>query len=215
MVAAWRRSLRARNLSAKTISTYTYTDTARQFTEHLLAAHPDVSTIRAITRAHVEEFIAAVLAVHRPATAHAHHRALVQFFKWAGEEGELDRSPMEFIRPPIVPDVPVAVVSEDDLRRLLKACDGRDFVNRRDTAILRLLIDTGMRRGELAGLNVDHVDLDQQVAVVLGKGRRPRSCPFGAKTAVAMDRYLRVRAQHRFAHRLHLGWSDGWLHRES
>ncbi len=133
------------------------------------------------------------------ATAHAHHRALVQFFKSCGEEGEIDRSPMEFLRPPIVPEVPVAVIADDELRRLLKSCEGRDFVSRRDTAILRLLIDTGMRRGELSGMTIDNLDLDQQLAFVLGKGRRPRAAPFGARTAVALDRYLRVRAEHRGA----------------
>jgi len=197
LVGPWRRSLRARNLSEKTISPYT--DSASQFARHLAGGHPEVTTIQEINRGHVEGFLAGVLAVRRPATAHAHHRALVQFFKWCGEEGEIDRSPMEFLRPPIVPEVPVAVIADDDLRRLLKSCEGRDFVSRRDTAILRLLIDTGMRRGELSGMTIDNLDLDQQLAFVLGKGRRPRAAPFGARTAVALDRYLRVRAEHRGA----------------
>jgi site-specific recombinase XerD len=78
--------------------------------------------------------------------------------------------------------------------------DGRDFAARRDTAIIRLFIDTGMRRGELAGLTVDDIDFDMDVAQVLGKGRRPRACPFGAKTAQALDRYLRERSRHDAAH---------------
>jgi site-specific recombinase XerD len=61
---------------------------------------------------------------------------------------------------------------------------------------MRLLIDTSMRRSELAGLKVADVDLDQDVALVLGKGRRERACPFGKKTAVALDRYLRARSRH-------------------
>jgi integrase len=52
-----------------------------------------------------------------------------------------------------------------------------------------------MRRGELAGLKLEHVNLDEEAAVVLGKGRRPRSCPFGHKTGQALDRYLRSRAK--------------------
>ena len=42
------------------------------------------------------------------------------------------------------------------------------------------------------------LDLDDQVAIVLGKGRRPRAVPFGRKTALALDRYLRMRASHPF-----------------
>jgi integrase len=61
-----------------------------------------------------------------------------------------------------------------------------------------------MRLSELAGLTVDDLDMDLDVAVVLGKGRRARSSPFGAKTAQAVERYLRVRARHARAHELAL-----------
>src|SRR3712207_525186 len=56
-----------------------------------------------------------------------------------------------------------------------------------------------MRRAELVGLTVNDVDLDLDVAIVLGKGRRERACPFGKKTAMAIDRYLRVRGRHPYA----------------
>ena len=102
---------------------------------------------------------------------------------------------MERMKPPIVPEQPVDVIHEDHLRRLLKGCDGRHFVARRDSAAIRLWLDTGMRRAELGSLAVADVDLDQQVALVLGKGRRPRACPFGSRTSLALDRYLRLRAR--------------------
>jgi integrase len=96
------------------------------------------------------------------------------------------------------------VLSEADLIRLLKACDGTTFEERRDLAAILLLIDTGMRLGELAGLSLEDLDLDLNVARVLGKGRQPRACPFGKETARALDRYLRARARHRDADRLEL-----------
>jgi integrase len=58
------------------------------------------------------------------------------------------------------------------------------------------MVGTGMRRAELLGLRVDDIDLDLDVAIVLGKGRRQRACPFGKKTSMALDRYLRVRSRH-------------------
>ena len=103
-------------------------------------------------------------------------------------------------KPPAIPETPPTVLADDQLRRLLHACDGKDFEARRDTAILRLLIDCGMRRAELAGLRLEDIDFDTNVALVVGKGRRPRACPFGRKTAQALDRYLRARGQHRGAH---------------
>ena len=59
-----------------------------------------------------------------------------------------------------------------------------------------MLIDTGMRAGELAGLSVDDLDHEHSVAFVMGKGRRGRAVPYGAKTADALRRYLRARTQH-------------------
>jgi integrase/recombinase XerC len=99
---------------------------------------------------------------------------------------------MARMKPPIVPDQPVPVVPEDGLRRLLAACASKDFEARRDTAIVMFLLDTGARRGEPADLQLPDLDLDLDVAIALGKGRRERALPDGRKTAVALDRYLRV-----------------------
>ena len=123
------------------------------------------------------------------------------FFNWAVSEGEIGSSPMERMKPPLVPEQPVAVLTEPQIDALLRACQGTAFEDRRDEAIIRLLLDTGVRRGECAGLPVTDVDLDQDVAVVLGKGRRQRACPFGKRTVRAIDRYLRLRRIHTHAAR--------------
>jgi site-specific recombinase XerD len=136
-----------------------------------------------------------LLARHKPATASNRFQALQQFFRYLLDEGEIDHSPMDRMAPPQVPEQPVPVLSEDDLRKLLADCAGKEFEDRRDEAMIRLLADTGMRRGELLGMRLADVDL-QQVGFVLGKGRRERACPFGRKTALAVDRYLRFRRRH-------------------
>ena len=61
--------------------------------------------------------------------------------------------------------------------------------------MLRLFADSGMRLSELTNLKVEDLDLDARVAFVVGKGSRPRACPFGAKTAAALDRYMHGRAR--------------------
>jgi len=53
-------------------------------------------------------------------------------------------------------------------------------------------LDSGMRLAGLANLRLEDLDLDQDVAIVVGKGRRPRACPFGGKTGQAIDRCLRM-----------------------
>ncbi len=203
--ASFRRTLRAQNKSDRTVEAYT--DAVRLLAEFCAAnGHP--LTVSALTREHIELFIADQLARWKPATANNRYRGLQSFFGWAVAEGELEASPMAGMRPPQIPETPIPVLTEDQLRRLLKACDGRDFTARRDTAIIRLLIDTGLRRGECAGIMLDDLDLDDQVVIVLGKGRRPRALAYGRKTALALDRYLRVRAGHP-----HAGLPNLWIGR--
>ena len=59
-----------------------------------------------------------------------------------------------------------------------------------------MFIDTGVRLGERAGMKLGDVDFDLMVILVTGKGRRPRAVPFGARTAKAIDQYVRTRARH-------------------
>jgi site-specific recombinase XerD len=192
LLASWQRSLRARNLAPKTIKTYL--EAAGQLVDHVTAA--GVRDVAEIERHHIEEFIAEQVETRSAATASVRFRALQQFFGWCVDEEELEVNPMAKMRPPVVPERPVPVLSDDKARALLKACAGSGFVPRRDTAIVRLFLDTGMRLNELTKLRVDEVDLDDDVAIVTGKGRRPRTCPFGSRTAQALDRYLRARSRH-------------------
>jgi integrase len=106
---------------------------------------------------------------------------------------------MEKMRPPMVPERPVPVLSADRLRALVATCSGKSFIDRRDEAILRLFADTGLRLSELAHRTVADVDLDDGLATVMGKGRCPRAVTFGAKTTAALDRYLRMRGRHKRA----------------
>jgi site-specific recombinase XerD len=192
LLASWRRSLRARNLAPKTIKTYL--EAAGQLVDYVTAA--GIDDVAGVERRHVEDFIAGQIETRSAATASVRFRALQQFFAWCVDEEELDANLMAKMRPPVVPERPVPVLGEADARALLKACAGSGFVQRRDTAIVRLFLDTGMRLSELAKLRVADINLDDDVAVVTGKGRRPRACPFGSRTAQALDRYLRARSRH-------------------
>ena len=106
---------------------------------------------------------------------------------------------MARMKPPKVPEESPPIRSEKELGRLLKVCEGTTFRDRRDMALVRLFLDTGARRSELANLNVADVDFELNVVLVLGRGARPRACPFGRKTAQALDRYLRARSHWRNA----------------
>jgi site-specific recombinase XerD len=193
---SFRRVLLSENRSPRTVETY---GEAISQLSAFLKTNGQPTQVSGIRAEHVRDFIAHLLEIHKPATASNRYRALRRFFRWAHTEGELDTDPMEHVKPPHVPETPVDVLTLEQQKALVKACEGVEFEDRRDMALIRLLIDSGLRRSEAAGMKVTDLDLDLNVAIVLGKGRRPRACPFGRRTAVALDRYLRARATHNYA----------------
>jgi site-specific recombinase XerD len=189
-------TLRAENKSPRTIQKYE--ETVTQLAEWLAELQPETGPAD-VTRGQVRSYLDHLLATRSAATARTRYSALRQFFAHLVVEEEIERSPMADMKPPTVPEKPISVLTEAEMTRLLDTCTGKDFVSRRDNAIIRLFADTGMRLSELANLNLDEVDLHEQLAVVMGKGRRPRACPFGARTGQALARYVRERARHSFA----------------
>jgi site-specific recombinase XerD len=173
----------------------------------------DVANIR---REHVEAFIEHLLERWRPATAANRYVALNVFFRWAAEEGEIRESPMARMRKPLIPELEPAVLSTDELKRILAACEGQGFEDRRDLALIRTFIGTGARLSEIANLRymptepeTNDVDLDAGMIRVMGKGRRERTVFVGTKAVKALDRYVRVRSRHPHAR---LPWL--WLSRK-
>jgi integrase len=59
--------------------------------------------------------------------------------------------------PPSVPEQPVPILTDAELVALLATCKGQSLENRRDEAVIRMFIDTGIRASELVGLKVDDV----------------------------------------------------------
>lgn len=171
--------------------------------ERLAAALPERCRKDAagITRDDLREYFAAIALTRTPGGVSVDYRALQQFFKWADDvEEEITPNPMAKMRPPIVPEPETRVLRREEIKALRKACEGRDFIARRDSAIISLFLDTGVRRAELGGLETGHVNTDLREAYVTGKGRRTRIVPFGYQTARALDRYERVRKSNKGAH---------------
>lgn len=200
----WRRHLRAANRAESTVRRYE--KDARTFLA-FLTEHGMPTRTNSITREHLEHFLAdehsrprrrrrGEAATLAPATVAGTYRSLQQLWRWLVDEGEATVNPFERMKPPHVPEQPVPVLSDEQLSALLLACKGTEFTERRDTALIRLLVDTGIRSSELLGLAVTELDFEQDVALVLGKGGRGRAVPFGNRTGEALRRYLRLRARH-------------------
>lgn len=214
---SWTRSLRSANKAPKTIKVYT--DAVRYFDTWLAGLpgsyipHKDdileemgflapVDDVTQIGHKVLEAYFASELRRTSAGNASNLYRALQQFFKWLYKEEEIPADPFGRLEPPTVVVPPVPVIPKEALKKLLAVCKGKDFVSLRDTAIFMVLLDTGIRVSECAGLRYapddekeNDVDFTQDVLHIIGKGSRPRAVPFGAKTGIALDRYVRVRTK--------------------
>ncbi|MPZ23091.1 MAG: tyrosine-type recombinase/integrase [Dehalococcoidia bacterium] len=209
--SGFRRSLSARSRSAKTVRSYMQ---AVDLFERFLAEKGMPRAVDAITREHVESFIVEQLERLATATAANRYRSLQQFFRFLVDEDEIAGSPMAKMSPPSVPEQPPDVLSDDEIKRVLATCAGRGFEERRDLAIVRVFLGTGIRLAELVGLalrapdpdtdeeDADRLetfgllDLDQEQLIVFGKGGRLRTVPLPPRAAQAVERYLRMRTRH-------------------
>lgn len=192
LVESWVRSLRADGKSLRTIENYAgavraLTAWSEQNDQPLMPVEQTADQLRA--------FIADELERYARGSVVLRFRALQQWYGWLLEEDEIDASPLERLSAPKLTETVVPVLSDDQLKNLLATTSGKTWLDRRDHAIVRIFIDTGMRLGELLGLRLADVDLDHQTLLVRGKGDRYRLAPFGDKTAKAVDRYLRARSQ--------------------
>lgn len=195
LLPSWELSLRAERKSAATIKVYG--DAVRAFLRW--CAEHDHSP--ALDRDLMKAFVADLLdAGAEPATARSRQLGMRRFSAWLAEEGEIDDDPLLGLKAPKLDTKVTESLSEDELRKLIKACGGKEFRDRRDEAIVRLMAETGMRAGEVCGLTLDDVDVTRGLATVRrGKGGKGRVAPFGPQTGVAIDRYLRTRRTHLLA----------------
>jgi site-specific recombinase XerD len=200
-IPAWERSLASRNRSPRTIEVYI--DGVEALAAYLRAQGMPLA-IENIRGEHIEAFMVDLLARHTAGTAGTRFRALQQFFGWAAsrEERLITHNPMDGLKHPTLPEEPVAVLTDEEVGRVLKTCAGSRFEDLRDAAIIRMLLSTGARRSEIVNLLVEDVDRGRLPAItVMGKGRRPRTIPLSNRTAQALDRYVRARARHPYADR--------------
>jgi len=196
LLPSWTTALRAERKSVQTVDSYTLGVT-------LFARWCDSEGhVPALDRTLVRAWMTALLdAGQSPATARARQMALKRYSAWLAEEELADSDPLLGLKPPALDTAVVESLTDDELRRLLAACEGKTYLDRRDEALVRLMAETGMRVGEALALTVEDVDTVRGLATIRrGKGGRGRIAPFGPQTGRALDRYVRLRRKHKLAH---------------
>jgi site-specific recombinase XerD len=181
-----------------------YLESLSKLADHLADGRGRAPDLLKVERAHIEDFI---LRLHADGLAEntvlRHFRGLAVLFRWLVDEDLIEDSPMARLKPPRVKLKLPPVLTDDAIKKLLAACEGRDFESRRDAALIRFMIDTGCRRSEVESMTVEGTDTKGGTAIVSGK-TGTRVVSMGNKTAQAVWRYLLARQRRR-------GRSVDWL----
>lgn len=181
-----------------------YLDVARRFARWLEANGRPSSApgdLLAVQRSDVEAWLTAMRAAGLAQnTLRNRWVVLRNLYGWLLAEGEVKTNPVERVVVAKGTNPAPNVLKDDELARLLKACEGTDFYARRDLALIRFLLSTGVRVSEACDVALVDLDLMNRIAMIRhGKGDKPRAVRYDAVTAAALDRYKRVRARHHFA----------------
>ncbi|MGB3257919.1 MAG: tyrosine recombinase XerC [Ornithinimicrobium sp.] len=153
-----------------------------------------VDTLSEVDLSHLRAFLAAQSHAGLARSSISRRAASVKtFFGWAQRAGWIEVDPAARLKAPgrdqHLPDV-LAVDQASSLMDLAAvASDDDDPVHVRNRAMVELLYATGMRVGELCGLDVDDVDVSGRQARVLGKGGKERMVVFGCPAARALETY--------------------------
>src|SRR5215470_7834433 len=155
-VTSWQLSLDAAGKSPRTVRSYT--DSVRAL-QKFLVAQGMTADVEEVDAGHLRAFLLSEEQRTSAASAAVHFRNLRVYFGWLAREGErTNANPMDRVDGPKVTKKAKQFFDDAELAALLKTCQGASFADRRDTAIMRIFIDTGMRVSGLAGLRYDPDD---------------------------------------------------------
>jgi integrase/recombinase XerC len=186
-----------RNASAHTARAYA--SDLSQFLDHVAAARGVARatlTPDQLDRLSIRSFLAALhergLSRASAARKLAATRTFLRYLRREGlvedDHGALVPTPKREVRMPVH-------LSEEEMDRLVGAPAADEPLGRRDRAILELFYASGLRLGELVGLDLDDVNVSAQMVRALGKGGKERLVPFNRSTASALRAYLTDREQ--------------------
>ena len=123
------------------------------------------------------------------ATIHGHVRTLRAFYNWLVTEGLTQNNPAKDLKPPKVTRKVVSTLSDEEIGAILNTFSISPSDARNQTLFM-ILLDTGLRIGELVNLKMDDVHMDEGYLKVMGKGKKERIVPIGNNAQRALQRYL-------------------------
>lgn len=127
-------------------------------------------------------------------TTRGYIQVIKGLFTWLTDEEYLPANPIKRVKLPKTPRYAVKPLEDEQVRRILAGINPRSKAGARDLAVFLLLLDTGMRLGEVAGLTLHDADesLKHGMLRVFGKGARERMVPVGLTAQNALRRYVQL-----------------------
>lgn len=189
MLPSWHLAMTSENKSKTTIQTYL------AGVMSYLNWCEGVGVTPRINRDDAQQWIVDMLdGGAQPTTAKTRQHGLKMFAKWLADEGEIDSNPLIGIAPPKLPRKVTEALTDVEVAAMIRACQGKTMVDRRDEALLRFMVETGARASEVVSVRLPDVNLTTMTAIIReGKGRKGRVVPFSTQCATALDRYIRAR----------------------
>ena len=163
--------------------------------EHLERLHVDLADIDVST---LRSWLARQRTLGKARTTLARRATAARVFTaWACRTGLVTVDPGAVLSSPKPHRTLPVVLRADDVRRLLDGLADQldrsdDPLAMRDAAILELLYASGIRVGELVGLDLDDLDSERSVVRVIGKGDKERRAPYGGPARTAIDRWVAI-----------------------
>ena len=178
-----------RNVSPHTLRNYA--SDLEQFRQHLFNVEKrDDFPIDGIDRLTIREWMAGLHGDHKKTSVARKLASLRTFFQFLVREGKLKSNPAKQVATPRVEKKLPNHLSMEDAVRFIETPDTNTDLGRRDRAILEFLYATGIRVGELVGINLSDVDMRERMVRVLGKRKKERIVPFGEPATQALMHYL-------------------------
>lgn len=193
---AFLEELARENVSEHTLRAYAAD--LRQFVEYFTPPEGAPPEPRAIDPLALREWLGALYREKLAAVTMRRKLAAVRgFFRYLLRQGLVDRNVARLVRTPKAPKTLPRTPSEEQTNTLLDDVAAGKLERphpARDRALFETLYGCGLRISELAGLNLNDLDLTERWALIRGKGRKERQVPLGSKAAEALVRYLAERS---------------------
>jgi integrase/recombinase XerC/integrase/recombinase XerD len=117
-------------------------------------------------------------------------RTLRAFFSWLTKEEFIKQNPATGLKPPKLDYKVITILSDDEIRTIISTFNPKQLSDARNQTIFMMLLDAGLRIGEIIRLKMDDLHLDEGIIKVPSKGKKERFVPIGSNSQKVLQRYI-------------------------